>query len=148
MRPQRREEGLVSTPVDDEVLVYDLERELGHHLDRVAAVVWQYCDGTHTVAELTAVTKRELGTPVEEAAVRHALALLAEADLLEEPEAVAKAGLSRRDALARMGTVAGLAVLPALASFTVPAPAAAQSGPGSTGPTGVTGSTGETGPTG
>lgn len=138
----------MASTVEDELVVYDLEREYGHRLDPVAAVVWRHCDGTRTVADLARVAERELGEPVHEAAVRLALRLLADAGLLEDRQAVAEAGLSRRD-VARMGLVTGLALLPVVESFAVPAPAAAQSpGNGGTGPTGETGTNGTTGPTG
>ena len=147
MRPKARAEGLMASSVEDELVVYDLEEEHGHRLDAVAAVVWRHCDGARTVAELTDAAERELGRPVPEPAVRHALTLLADAKLLENPDVAEEEGMSRRTAVARIAT--GVAMLPVVESFVVPAPAAAQSpGNGETGPTGPTGPQGETGPTG
>jgi hypothetical protein len=147
MRPRRREEGLASSAIEDETLVYDLDRDIGHHLDPVATAVWQACDGEREVSDLADAAGRSLGTPVEEAAVRHALALLAEAQLLEEPEAAGREGLSRREALT--AAAVGVAALPIVQSFVVPTPAQAQTGvTGSTGSSGATGVTGGTGPTG
>ena len=138
----------MASTVEDELVVYDIEREYGHRLDPVAAAVWRNCDGTRDIVELAAASERELGEPVHEAAVELALRLLADAGLLEDREATVRAGVSRRAALAKMGAVTGLALLPVVESFVVPAPAAAQSPGGPTGPTGQTGSTGSTGATG
>ena len=43
--PQARKDGLIIKALTDEVVVYDLERHEVHCLNRVAALVWQHCDG-------------------------------------------------------------------------------------------------------
>jgi hypothetical protein len=111
----------------------------------VAAAVWRHCDGAHSVPDLIEAAGRDVGSPVPEAAVRFALRLLADANLLENPDVAAAEGMSRRTAVARIA--AGIALLPVVESFVVPVPAAAQS-PGGPGPTGPTGPQGETGPQG
>jgi Coenzyme PQQ synthesis protein D (PqqD) len=54
-RPVARTRGLVVKALQDEVLVYDLERHQAHRLNGLAAAVWRACDGTHEVTTIAAV---------------------------------------------------------------------------------------------
>jgi hypothetical protein len=124
-RPVAREAELLVEPVDDELLVFDSERQIAHSLNRVAAAVWRACDGSRTVDEIADATgcKRE--------AVELALVELANIELLAG-ERPAVAIVSRRQMLRRtavVGAAAGLA-LPVIRSITAPSPALAASGCG------------------
>jgi Coenzyme PQQ synthesis protein D (PqqD) len=123
-RPVARTRGLVVKALQDEVLVYDLERHQAHRLNGLAAAVWRACDGTHEVTTIAAVVSAETGQPVLGEAVRYALASLGRARLLTAP--VEDLGLSRRDLIRRVGTAAAVA-LPLVTSIAVPSAAAAQS---------------------
>jgi hypothetical protein len=47
----------------DETLVYDLQRNRAHCLNRTAALVWRHCDGQATVADLARSLKDTLNLP-------------------------------------------------------------------------------------
>ena len=47
--PKARHNKLVIQELEDEVLVYDLERNQAHCLNRTAALIWEHCDGKQTV---------------------------------------------------------------------------------------------------
>src|SRR2546421_5035430 len=84
-RPKARERDLVVESVDQELLVYDLERDKGHCLNDTAALVFQHCDGTRTAAELAAHLSAETGRGIDEEVVERALVRLSDEHLLEEP---------------------------------------------------------------
>ena len=138
LTPSARTERLVVETVEDEVLVYDLDRDEAHSLDRAAAAVWRACDGRRDVAELASVVGAELGKPPSQELIWSALGRLEECHLLAGEAGCPMPGpdLSRRQALVRIGATgaaAGLA-LPVIKSIVAPDPAAAGSvacsGPG------------------
>ena len=49
--PLARRERLLVEELPDEVLVYDLDREKAHCLNRTAALIWNHCDGRTTVED-------------------------------------------------------------------------------------------------
>ena len=129
MRPRARTDDLLVQDLPDETLVYDLARHRAHCLNRTAALVWRRCDGRTSVAELAQVLAREAQLPPDGEAVWAVLHDLSRAHLLEEriipPEGAPR---SRREALKRLGAVAGLAVLlPAVQSIVAPTAAQAAS---------------------
>jgi hypothetical protein len=109
----------------DEVLVYDLQRDVGHCLNLTAAAAWKLCDGTSTPSQIARTLSRQLSAPVSESLVLLALDRLAEAHLLVEPVPPSKR-LSRRLALRRIGIAAAIA-LPLVTSIVAPTPAQAAS---------------------
>jgi hypothetical protein len=112
----------------DEVLVYDLKRHKAHCLNQTAAMVWKYCDGQRTVADIAKLMQKDLHTPVDEEAVWFAVDRLGKAHLLEErlsPPA-GSSRLSRRDAIRRLGLGAALAV-PVVMSIVAPTAVSAAS---------------------
>jgi len=108
--------------VGDDVLVYDLETHRAHSVNRVAAAVWRRCDGTRDAARIASEIQEDGVAPVTDEAVRYALAELWRAQLLASP--VAHAGITRRQLLRRVGTVAAV---PLVASILAPTAAQAQS---------------------
>lgn len=120
-KPAARRENLVVKTIADEVLVYDLEHHRAHRLNGAASAVWRLCDGTRTAGEIAAAA-RDRGAPVAPEAVDYALAELGRARLLAAP--VARAGLTRRQLVQRLGTAAAL---PLVASLVAPTAAQAQS---------------------
>lgn len=125
-----RNDELVVQDLPDEVLVYDLKSHKAHCLNTTAAFIWKHCDGQTTADEIAKMMQQEWQTPVTEDAVWFALNKLSKAELLQErivlPEA--KAGMSRRSAVRRLGFGALLAV-PVVMSIVTPTPAAAASVP-------------------
>ena len=127
--PAARQDDLVVEGFLDEVLVYDLQRNRAHCLNRSAALVWQNCDGRTTVAELARVLASELEIPANEAMVWMALNRLSKARLLKEP--VIPPGTpptySRRAVMQTLGSVAKISlILPVVHSIVTPFAAHAQ----------------------
>jgi hypothetical protein len=124
VKPQAREAGLVIEGLDNEVLVYDLDRHKAHCLETTAALVWRYCDGKTGVAEIAAHVRRDLKTPVDDDVVWVALRRLGKANLLEQRVKPPVALAGRRDVLKKAALLGGLSVLSILA------PTAAQAATG------------------
>lgn len=146
-KPLARTARLAVVESVDEVLIYDLDRDRAHHLNRSASIVWKHCNGLATTKEIAEIVGRELGSPVGEEFVWLALYDLEESFLLQDKVQASPAisRMSRRQMTARLGAVA-LAAAPIILSLAAPPAVRALSGP--TGPTGATGATGATGPTG
>lgn len=124
--PQARTEGMVIKKVDDEVLVYDLERDKAHCLNLPVAAIWRLCDGETTVAELARSLGGELGAAVDEQFVLLGLEDLRRNHLLDDAidlpmRAAETRGMSRREAFRRIGLGAAIA-LPLVVSITAPTP--------------------------
>lgn len=51
MRPKRCPH-LIETRMDDEVLVYDPAGDRTHRLNACASIIWERCDGGHTVEDI------------------------------------------------------------------------------------------------
>ncbi len=118
--PRAREAGLVIQELPDEVLVYDQDTHQAHCLNPTARLVWQHCDGETSVAQMVRILEQELPPPVEEAAVWLALDQLAKANLLLEAIPTAEEnGVTRRQALRRVGRAAAVAV-PLVTSLVAP----------------------------
>ena len=64
--PIARKNGLVVQEVPDEVLVYDLDTNKAHCLNKTAAAVWQSCDGKTSVPEIAKFLSSEMGTKVDD----------------------------------------------------------------------------------
>ena len=134
--PLARQEQLVVQEVADETIIYDEQRDHVHRLNRTAALVWRYCDGSHTVAALAQAVSRELSAapgvsaPVTEDVIWLALDRLDKEKLLQgtliRPEGVGQ--ISRRDVLRKAALIGGLSVLiPVVQSVVAPTPAMAMS---------------------
>ncbi len=118
--PQARQSQLVVREIDNEVLVYDLERDTALCLNQTAATVWKSCNGERTVGEITALVTVALGFEVDEQVVWFALDQLSKDHLLEENAVPAEngSGLTRRQLLKRVGVVA--AAVPVITAITAP----------------------------
>lgn len=124
--PRSRKAGLVVKPLNDEVLVYDLERNKAHALNQSAAFIWKKCNGRRSVAEVAQALRKEFKVPADEQTVWLALEQLSKFNLLDEKVA-RPAGipqLSRRQMM-RIGAAAAFA-LPVIVSIVAPTAANAQ----------------------
>ena len=123
---RKRQDGRIIKRVDDELVIYDEQNHKVSHLNKAAAIVWEYCDGASSLDDLahTLASHSELPASVDLAGL--ALQELRDADLIEGSFAsVAGRGVARRDVIARM---AGFALaLPAVVSLLAPTPAMAAS---------------------
>jgi hypothetical protein len=118
-KPVARNEGLVIQEMPDEVLVYDLNTNKAHCLNKSAAAVWKNCDGTNSISDIAAILKNEFKTPVTEDFVWLAIDQLGKDELLEKQLTSSVNGLSRREAMRRVG-LASLIALPVVASLLAP----------------------------
>lgn len=119
--PQMRKQGLVIDDLPDEVLVYDLERDQAHCLNRTAALVWRCCDGSTSAPEIARRLKVELDAPFKEELVWLALDQLEKLHLLEHSISIPSqfTRLSRRQMIRNLGLAAAIAV-PVVTSIVAP----------------------------
>lgn len=122
--PSARKTGLVIQEIPDEVLVYDLDTNKAHCLNKTAATVWQSCDGTKSVSDIASILAGPAGAPVSDEIVWLAIDQLNENNLLETKMKADFAGQSRRDVLKKLG-LAAVVALPIVASLVAPANALA-----------------------
>jgi len=119
--------------LDDELVVYDRQRDTVHNLNPTAAAVWNLCDGERPTAAIVSELAGRLGIASVEATtlVEMSLERLGRAQLLvaEDHEGDNRLwqGPSRREALRSLAGIAAL--LPVVFSLVAPHPVAAQSGP-------------------
>ena len=117
--PVARKTGLVIQEVPEEVLVYDLDTNKAHCLNKTAALVWKSCDGTRSVPEIAAYVGSLAGESVTDDFVWLAVDQLNENDLLEKEIQADLKGLSRRDLIKRIG-LTSMVALPVIASLVAP----------------------------
>lgn len=131
IRPLADPSEFLTEELDDELLVFDEQRQLACRLNRTAALVWENCDGERDVAELVEVLHDELGELADEDLVMVTLDRLDEHGLLKSgyiQRSADEARFSRRRFIRRVGVVGTAALaLPVVQSIVAPASAAAQS---------------------
>src|SRR6267143_2596281 len=123
--PEARTDKILTTDLEDEVVVYDPERKQAHSLNRTAVAVWRYSDGQSSLAEIRRRVIAELGSPISEASVWLALRKLERAHLLAEKLGSAEP-MTRREVLGKAGRFGAAAMIatPIVLSAAVPAAAA------------------------
>jgi hypothetical protein len=127
--PRARSDGLIVRKLDEEVLVYDRERDRATCLNAFAAEVWQRCDGATAPAKIATTLGETADKAVDERAVWLALDQLSRSRLLDSDVRIPAAmlgGASRRELLRNLGIGAAAAV-PAVVTIMVPTVADAQS---------------------
>ncbi len=117
--PKARKNGLVIQETGDEVLVYDVDSNRAHCLNRTAAFVWKSCDGRRSVPEIAALLGKELANKVDEDLVWLAIDQLSNESLLESGIRLKRSGFSRRDAIRKIGLAAAV-TLPVVAMLSFP----------------------------
>ncbi len=117
--PTARNNGLVIQEMPDEVLVYDLDSNKAHCLNRSAAFVWRSCDGSNSVADIAREFEANAGGRVSEDFVWLAIDQLQENGLLVPGTESRFAGQSRREVLKKIG-LASMVALPVIASLATP----------------------------
>lgn len=129
--PQRRKaDDIVVVELDGEFLVYDKKSNKAFNLNTTSALIWELCDGEHSLSEISRSVGEKLDATVDDGLVWLALDQLKQADLLEHEIAVpdSLAGLSRRQAIRKVG-LAAVVTLPFISSLVAPTAMHAQSGP-------------------
>ena len=119
--PQMRKRGLIIDELTDEVLVYDLDSDQAHCLNRTAALVWRCCDGNTSATEIARRLSVALAAPFNEELVWLALGQLEKLQLLEDSISVPSqfTQLSRRRMIRQLGLAAAVAV-PLVTSIVAP----------------------------
>jgi hypothetical protein len=121
--PYARTDNLVIRELDDETLVYDMERDEAHCLNQTAALVWKECDGKTTATEAARALKKELDAPVEADLVWLAVKQLQRFHLVDVSGK--SPSVSRRDLVLKYAPLA--LALPVIMSISTPTPAGAAS---------------------
>jgi hypothetical protein len=117
--PSARKTGLVVQDMPDEVLVYDLESDKAHCLNKSAALVWRSCDGNNSISDITRLFETQSGEKVTEDFVWLAIDQLNENSLLENEIRSNFAGQSRREVIKKIG-LASVIAIPVIASLVAP----------------------------
>ena len=123
--PLARTNGLVVQEVPNEVLVFDTETNEAHCLNETAAMVWKYCDGKTSVAQIAEILSENKGSGTNDDLVWLAIDQLNEHKLLQKTVESKFAGQSRREVLRKIG-LASVVALPIIASMAAPTSVLAQ----------------------
>jgi hypothetical protein len=120
--PRARSQGLIITELDDEILIYDKERDKAHCLNQTAALVWKYSNGKRNVAEIAAAMQNKLHSLVDAQIVWYALDQLEKDHLMQGHLQVPNemAGITRREFVKTMGKAAVVVTVPIVFSLTAP----------------------------
>lgn len=123
--PTPRAEGLLVQKVVEEAVVYDLESKEAHCLKPLAAFVFEACDGTASVAQISERARSSLGVSITEASIADIVCELEQSKLLEVPLLVMDSdGVSRRDMMRRIAFAGAAASVAGSMITTVAAPSA------------------------
>ena len=125
--PRARKHDLLVKELRDETLVYDLETNDAHCLNRTAALVWARCDGKTTAARMASLLQKELDPTVDEDLVWLAIAQLQRFRLIEKDESSFVPRVSRRDLVLKYAPAA--LALPVILSIRAPTAAQAATTP-------------------
>jgi len=127
--PRNRIEKIVVQEMNDEVLIYDLEKNKAFCLNQTSAIIWRECDGKNSVADIAGTLSKKLRTPINEDLVWMAVSQFRKDDLLADSNELLTPldGLSRREVVKRIG-YSTMVALPLIASVTAPSAIRAQSG--------------------
>jgi Coenzyme PQQ synthesis protein D (PqqD) len=126
--PVARNSNLLIDSLADETMVYDLEIDKAFCLNETCATVWMLCDGSRNTAEIARETSAKLNSPVSEEFVYLTLDVLSKGNLLieDEPLPALFSGVSRRDAIRKIGLATAVA-LPVISALVAPVGADAAS---------------------
>jgi len=104
MKPLARRGNIIPENLPEEVVLYDKLSNKVHCLTKMAAAIWENCNGTRSPDDLARIVEAKLGQPVDRNLVLQALEELEKADLLEAGSGmVSDAGLtSRREAMGKI----------------------------------------------
>lgn len=126
--PTSRRADLVVQELNDEIIIYDLITDKAFCLNQTSALVWQFCNGKTSVAEISRKVAKQFDRPPNEDVIWLALEQLKEQNLLDDAENFASqfAGISRREAFRRAG-LGTLIALPLITTLIAPKAVNAQS---------------------
>lgn len=126
--PVSKNENVGVQEVNNEVLIYDFDSNKAYCLNETSAIIWQMCDGKNSLSDIARELGKKLDAPADEGLVWLALEQLRKENLIknEVPEPEAFIGLSRREAIKKVG-LASMIALPVISSIIAPTATHAQS---------------------
>lgn len=126
--PQSRQTNIVVQEFENEILIYDLKSDKAYCLNETSAMVWQLCDGEHSVVQISQKLSKKLNNPMTEDVVWLALDSFKKNNLLKDCNDVEINfnGLNRRQVIKKIG-FASMIALPVIASVIAPTSAMAAS---------------------
>lgn len=121
MKPVSRKQNIVVQEIEKKLLVYDLRTNQAYCLNETSAMIFQLCDGTKSVAEISHTMSKNLKTPVLEDRIWLALDSFKKEKLLEENQrfSIDFYGLTRRQVIKKIG-LASMIALPIVSSVVAP----------------------------
>lgn len=126
--PLSRQSKIVVQELENEILIYDLNNNKAFCLNETSSLVYQFCDGQHSVTEISRLMSIKLKTLISEDFVRLALKGFKKGNLLENGDQIDDplAGLTRREIVKKVG-LTSMVALPFVASLVAPTSANAVS---------------------
>ncbi len=126
-KPVSRKDEIVVQEVDGELLIYDLRSHKAFCLNKTSALIWDACDGSRDVPNLSRFLSKELNAPVNDDLIWLALCQLGKEDLIHgAPERNSRfAGISRREVIKKIGLGSAI-TLPVVAGLVAPPAVLAQ----------------------
>ncbi len=124
--PINRQSNIVIQQLNDETLIYDLSINKAFCLNETSGIIWQMCDGTKTVADISQAVSQKLNANISEDFVWLALDQLKKDKLITNEFTSVFAGMTRREVIRKVG-FASMVALPVVASMIAPTAVNAQS---------------------
>lgn len=118
-KPTSRKSNIVIQELENEILIYDLNDNKAFCLNETSAVIWQMCDGTKTVADISQAVSQKFNANVSEDFVWLALDQFKKDKLITNEFTSVFAGMTRREAIRKVG-FASIVALPIVASMVAP----------------------------
>lgn len=121
VRPFYRSNDLLTQELNGELLIYDLRIDKAYRLNSTLADIWQFCDGKHSVTEISEQISRRQNAAIGEDLIWLGLDQLRKSNLIENGEEIKTTfeGKTRREVIRKIG-LASLIALPMLFSVVAP----------------------------
>lgn len=121
VKPISRKSNLVTQEHEKEILIYDLLIDKAFSLNETSSLIWNLCNGTNSVAEITDNLSKKFNHSINEDFVWLALERFKNDNLLANGEEILIdfGGLSRRDVIRKIG-FASLITLPMISALIAP----------------------------
>ena len=126
MKLKARKENIAEQTAGDETMIYDLSSDRAYLLNATLAFVWQRCDGTSDLSEISHALAEKNKQPVNEEIVKLAVDQLKDLNLMSEDAPKYFSKITRRKAIRQIG-LASMIALPVVFSLTTPTSANAAS---------------------
>jgi hypothetical protein len=119
--PLSRQSNIVVQELENEILIYDLNNNKAFCLNETSSLVYQFCDGQHSVTEISHLMSIKLKTLISEDFIWLALKSFRKDNLLENGDEINDhfAGLTRREIVKKVG-LTSIVAFPLVASLVAP----------------------------